>query len=125
MSKVIDSCNEEDEDLLENFPESCPETSREFVVRYDNCHDHGYSAERLQWRKQQIRSLCGSSPQLSPSENGQLSQLLCDFHDVFSLEEGEQGETSLVEFEIDTGESIPKKQPAHRVPYSARQEIAS
>ena len=57
-----------------------------------------------QWRKQHIQILCGSSPQLSPHENDQLNQLLCDFHDVFSLEEGERGETSLVEFEIDTSE---------------------
>ena len=69
--------------------------------------------------------MCGSSPQLSPGENGQLCQLLCDYHDIFSLEEGERGETSLVEFEVDTGQSLPKKQPARRVPYSARQEIAN
>ena len=69
--------------------------------------------------------MCGSSPQLSPYENGQLCQLLCDYHDILSLEEGERGETSLVEFEVDTGQSLPKKQPAQRVPYFARQEIAN
>ena len=34
-------------------------------------------------------------------------------------------ETSLVEFEVDTGQSLPKKQPARRVPYSACQKIAN
>ena len=32
---------------------------------------------------------------------------------------------SLVEFNIDTGDSPPIKQAAHRVPYAARQEIAA
>ena len=66
----------------------------------------------------------GSGSNLPPGEDRQLCQLLYDYHDVFSLEEGEQGETSLVEFEIDTGQSMLKKQPARRVPYSAHQEIA-
>ena len=35
-----------------------------------------------------------------------------DFHDVFNLAEGERGETSLVEMEIDTGDAVPKKQSA-------------
>ena len=84
-----------------------------------------YSTERLKWRKQQLKILRGSSPQLSRGENGHLCQLLCDCHDKFSLEEGKRGETSLVEFEVDTGQSLPKKQPAWRVLHSAHWEIAN
>ena len=47
------------------------------------------------------------------------------FHDIFSIKDGEHGETSFVEFNIDTGESPPIKQAACRVPYAARQEIAA
>ena len=46
------------------------------------------------------------------------------YNDIFSTEEGERGETDLVEFAIDTGDSIPSKQPARRVPYAVRKEMA-
>ena len=42
------------------------------------------------------------------------------YHSLFSLDEREQGETNLVEFNIDTGESTPIKQVARRVPFAAQ-----
>ena len=45
------------------------------------------------------------------------------YHKVFSLEDGERGETDLVEFKIDTGDAIPKRQAVRRIPFAARQEI--
>ena len=50
--------------------------------------------------------------------------LLEEYHDVFSPEEGERGETEEVELHIDTGDSRPKSQPPRRVPFAVRQEIA-
>ena len=50
---------------------------------------------------------------------------LANHHDVFSLEEGERGETVRnVQLEIDTGDSPPKRQPLRRMPFAARQEVA-
>ena len=49
---------------------------------------------------------------------------LASHHDVFSLEEGERGETNLVELGIDTGDSPPVRQPLRRMPFAARQEVA-
>ena len=46
------------------------------------------------------------------------------FHDVFSLAEGERGETNLVEMEIDTGDSVPKKQAARQMPFAVRHDVA-
>ena len=43
---------------------------------------------------------------------------------MFSLEEGERGETDVVELHIDTGDAHPKSQPPRRVPFAVRQEIA-
>jgi len=43
---------------------------------------------------------------------------------VFGLEEDERGETDMVEFEINTGDELPRKQAARRIPYAACQEIA-
>ena len=80
------------------------------VPSNSKCDD--YSHEKSEWRKEQLVKLCGSNPLLSPDESSKLNKVLCTSHDIFSLEEGERGETDLVEFAIDTGYSIPSKQPA-------------
>jgi hypothetical protein len=51
-------------------------------------------------------------PTLPPDEFQQLKDFLADQHDVFSLEEGEGGETDIVQFEKNTGDAPPQKQPA-------------
>ena len=43
-------------------------------------------------------------------EREQLKVMLMEYHTIFSLEENERGKTDLVQFEIDTGDSPPKKQ---------------
>ena len=53
-----------------------------------------------------------------------LQELLCEHHNVFAIEDGERGETVMVQMEIDTGSSGLKRQPARRIPFAARQEIA-
>ena len=55
----------------------------------------------------------------------QLCNFLPDHHKAFSLEEGERGETDLIQMEIDTGNACPKKQPARRMPFAVRQEVAT
>ena len=87
-----------------------------------------YSNERICWRKQELRKQlqCSSNTELlSTEEKNRLFGTLEQYHDTFSLEDGERGETNLVEFSIDTGESAPIKQAARRVPFSARQEIVA
>ena len=61
---------------------------------------------------------------LPPRDSEVLQEFLADHHDVFSLEEGERGETDLVHMEINTGDAAPKKQPARRMPFAVRQEVA-
>ena len=58
-------------------------------------------------------------------ERNRLCNVLEQYHGTFSLDEEERGETYLVEFNIDTGESTPINQVARRVPFAARQEIAA
>ena len=62
---------------------------------------------------------------VSKEEMQQLYDTLEEFHDIFSIDDDEFGETSFVGFNIDTGESSPIKQAARRVPYAVRQEIAA
>ena len=48
-----------------------------------------------------------------------------EYHDIFSLEEDERGETDLIEFEINTSDEASRKQPVRRTPFAACQEIAN
>ena len=57
------------------------------------------------------------------SDAQQLRTFLANNHDVFSLEEGERGETSLVMMEIDTGDETPQKQPPRRMPFRSYTSI--
>ena len=58
-------------------------------------------------------------------ERSRLHSFLLERHQDFSLEDGERGETSLVEMHIDTGDSSPRKQPVRRIPFAVRQEVAT
>ena len=83
------------------------------------------SCEKIKWRQEKLNeTLIQSRGSMTQEETFQLSELLMRYHEVFSLEDGEQGETDLVEFKIDTGDAIPKRQAVRRIPFAARQEIA-
>ena len=53
-----------------------------------------------------------------------LGHFLSRHSQAFSLEPGERGETDLVQLEIDTQTTTPKRQSARRVPFAVRQEVA-
>ena len=54
----------------------------------------------------------------------QLFTLLKEYHNIFSLEDGERGETDLVELHIDTADTPPSRQRARRMPFAVRKEVA-
>ena len=47
-------------------------------------------------------------------DTSKLQDLLCKHHCIYALEDGERGETEMVQMKIDTGDSEPKRQPAPR-----------
>ena len=53
-----------------------------------------------------------------------LMAFLMDLHEVLALEEGERGETSLMQQEIDTGNVTPIKQQPCCLPFAVRVEVA-
>ena len=82
------------------------------------------SSEHVKWRQCQLGNLLRSTKgQLSEEHHLLLKALLSEYHDVFSLEEDERGETDMIEFEINTGDELPRKQVARRLPYAACQEV--
>lgn len=58
------------------------------------------------------------------SDAEQLPVFLANNHSVFSLTEGERGETSLLTMDIDTRDAAPRKQPPRRMPFKVREEVA-
>ena len=81
------------------------------------------SASNDQQRREELLKLIGE-PDLPKAEKEELLAFLADHHEAFSLEDGERGETDLVQLEIDTGDSPSKRQPLRRMPFTARQEVA-
>ena len=80
-----------------------------------------YSNEHLKWRQQQLaEAFIESREQLCKEGSEQLSKLLVEYHNIFSVNDDEHGETDLVEFKIDTGDASPKKQTIKRIPFAAR-----
>ena len=65
----------------------------------------------------------GASLQLE--DRDKLFQFLLAHHDIFAIDEGDRGETDLVQMTIDTGEAQPKRVPPRRTPMAAKQEIAT
>ena len=76
-------------------------------------------------RMQRLRKLVdiGTSPEPKDGKK-QVMVLLEEFNDVFSIGDGERGETDLVEMTINTGDAAPRKQNVRRIPFAVRQEVA-
>ena len=66
----------------------------------------------------------GVNSNLTTKEHQQMLSFLKDYHDVFSLDDGDRGETDLVDMTIETGDAVPKKQAAHRAPFTVRHKVA-
>ena len=79
--------------------------------------------EEIQARRLKLEAIL-EEPDLPENEKMALLNFLLDRHHAFCLEEGERGETDLVQMKIDTGNAHPKRLPARRMPPVVRQEIA-
>ncbi|KAK3743518.1 hypothetical protein QZH41_015906, partial [Actinostola sp. cb2023] len=63
-----------------------------------------------------------SGNELSSAQREKLSALLIEYADIFTCSPGDLGRTNLVEHRINTGDTIPIKQPARRLPMHRRAE---
>ena len=61
---------------------------------------------------------------LPQEERDKLHMCVLEQHEAFAIEDKERGETNLTQFQIDTGNALPKKQPLQRTPFAVRQEVA-
>ena len=75
-------------------------------------------------RKTKLLEAIDKSELLSAEQADCLQNVLMDHHQAFSLEPGERGKTDMVQMEVDTGDAAPRRQPARRMPFAVRQEVA-
>ena len=78
------------------------------------------TVERIKWRQQQMSKMLKESNKLLSEEHLLLEDLLEEYHDIFSLDKDERGETDLIEFEVDTSDEAPRKQLVRRTPLASR-----
>ena len=76
-------------------------------------------------RKQKlVRLLSEVGPTLCWQDKDRLCQLLLSHHQAFGVDEGDTGETDLIQMTIDTGDAPPRRQPVHGTPFAIRTEVA-
>ena len=83
------------------------------------------SQEKIDDRQDKLKAMIDEANcTISSTERDSLFALLSEYHDVFSLDDNERGETDLVQLTIDTGEAPPQRQSARRIPFAAQEELA-
>ena len=105
------------EDCIDLLDDALEEPS---VIRRVNVTKEADLADR----KQRLRELISDPDIMDPREKRNLLDFLEDHHQAFCLDEQERGETDLLQFEINTGDAAPRKQPPRRMPFAVRQEVA-
>ena len=60
---------------------------------------------------------------LEPEEKLQISELICEYADVFALNQSELGHTDFIHLSIDTGDSPPLRQPVRRIPFALSAKV--
>ena len=99
-------------------------TTPPVVSRVAACEQHALRVnEEEKQRKERIQSVLKKELDGTPRQE-QLGALLEEYHEVFSLDKEDRGETELIELNIDTGDATPRKYPVRQVPFAVREEIA-
>jgi hypothetical protein len=82
------------------------------------------SEEEVADRQKRLLERVDKPATLDELQGQQLHEFLAEQHEAFSLDPGERGETDVLQFEIDTGDATPTRQPPRRMPFVVRQEVA-
>ena len=74
-------------------------------------------------RKQKLGGLLAEvGPTLCWQDKDCLRQLLLGHHQAFAVDEGDRGETDLIQMTIDTGDAPPRRQPVRRTPFEMQSQ---
>ena len=90
-------------------------------IRYNVRRVRANTAER----KQRLgKLLVDVRSTLCWQDKDRLRHLLLSHHQAFAVEDGERGETDLIQMTIDTADASPRRQPVRRIPFAVRAEVA-
>ncbi len=81
-------------------------------------------ASRDEVRRQKLLDTMARPELLDSSQMQRLFDFLANHHETFSVDQDERGETDLLQMQIETSDASPTKQPARRMPFAVRQEVA-
>ena len=74
-------------------------------------------------RKDRLLMFYRDTLQLPPQDKESFCDLLTDYHAAFCLDEGERGETDMLQLHIDTGDAQPRRRAPRRMPFVVRKEV--
>ena len=89
----------------------------------DQVNVRNLSSSTEEWRKRSLLEQL-KFEEVPPAAMNQLTKFLTQHHAVFSLEEGEHGETDIITMSIDTGDSPAVRQHPRHLPFVLRGEVA-
>lgn len=69
------------------------------------------------------RILAVEELEVKEEERMQLSSLIEEYEDIFAVQPSELGQTNVVQHAINTGDSVPLRQPARRIPFASRAKV--
>ncbi len=107
------------EDLLTKSSEPVEHPSEPLTVQRVMSRD-----KDLHRRDKQLELLPMEESYLSEEDQSKVYAALLDRHKAFAVEEGERGETDLMQMEIETRDATPVRQHPRRLPFAVRQEVA-
>ena len=70
-----------------------------------------------------IEQLLSDVQDLNHTNRGRLKSLLNEFKEMLSVDDDDLGQTKLVYHEINTGDALPVRQPARRLPFHQKAEV--
>ena len=86
--------------------------------------ESGKSVSAIPRRRRLLDMLKLKNSALSREELKQLESLILSFDDVFAVDSSELGSTDVISHSINTGDSLPIRQPARRTPFALRETVA-
>ena len=113
------------EDVGQPLSENLPKDTKSEGAGTEPIHINAVWTDDVASRKHKLSTMIAElAPGLQWQDRASLLSLLLDHHFTFAVEDGERGETDVVQMTIDTGDHPPKKQAVRRVPFAVRQEVS-
>ena len=92
------------------------------AIQTEDTQEEGGDAEKKRSEKL-LQLMDWERPKLTPEQREKIRSLLMEYEDVFALDPSELGSTDVIQHEVDTGDSLPIKQPPRCMPFVLRGKV--